>query len=107
MRYGDLIFPKALNLHLLSEILDDDQMMKLVLKNEGKERRARRIILPSRKLLRKCVIYFYAKKHDGDFEEVLKALKGDFETPEEAGLRKDKIIELYKTRCKEIEDEKT
>ena len=105
MRYSDLIFPKALNLHLLSGILDDDQMMNLILKNEGKERRARRIILPSRKLLRKCVIYYYAKKHDEDFEEVLKELKGNFDSPEEAGLRKDKIIELYETRKKEIENE--
>lgn len=105
MRYSNLIFPKALNLHLLSEILDDDQMMKLILKNESKERKARRIILPSRKLLRKCVIYFYATKHKGNFEEVLKSLKGDFESPEEAGLRKDKIIELYEQRKKEIENE--
>lgn len=105
MKFSELIFPQALNLHLLSGILDDDQMMNLILKNESKERKARRIILPSRKLLRKCVIYYYAKKHDGDFEEVLKALKGDFESPEEAGLRKDKIIELYETRKKEIENE--
>jgi len=105
MKFSDLKFPKAMNLHLLSEILDEEKMMKLILKNEGKERKARRIILPSRKLLRKCVIYYYAKKHDGDFEEVLRALKGDFESPDEAGLRKDKIIELYEQRKKEIENE--
>ena len=105
MKYSDLIFPQGLNLHLLSEILDDDQMMKLILKNESKERKARRIILPSRKLLRKCVIYYYAKKHNGNFEEVLKALKGNFESSEEAGFREDKIIELYNQRCKEIERE--
>lgn len=105
MKYSDLIFPKALNLHLLSGILDEEKMMKLILKNESKERKERRIILPSRKLLRKCVIYYYAKKHDENFEEVLKALKGDFESPEEAGLREDKIIELYEQRCKEIENE--
>ncbi len=105
MKYGDLIFPQALNLHLLSKILDDVQMMKLILQNESKERKARRIILPSRKLLRKCVIYYYAKKHGEDFEEVLKALKGNPESSEDAGLRIDKIIELYNQRCKEIERE--
>jgi len=105
MKFSDLKFPKAMNLHLLSEILDEEKMMKLILKNEGKERKARRIILPSRKLLRKCVIYYYATKHDGDFEQVITALKGDFESSEEAGLRKDKIIELYKSRKKEIENE--
>jgi hypothetical protein len=105
MRYSDLIFPKALNLHLLSKILDDDQTMKLILKNEGKTRKERRIILPSRKLLRKCVIYFYATKYEGDFEKVLKRLKGDFKTLEEADLRKDKIMELFETRKKEIANE--
>lgn len=105
MRYSDLIFPKAMNLHLLSEILDDDQMMKLILKNESKERKARRIILPSRKLLRKCVIYYYAKKHNGNFEKVITALKGNPESSEDPGLRIDKIIELYNQRCKEIERE--
>ena len=105
MKYKDLIFPKAMNLDLLSEILDDDEMMKLILKNEGKERRARRIILPSRKLLRKCVIYFYVKKHGEDFDEVLKALKENLSSSDEDVLRKDKIVELYQQRKKELENE--
>ncbi len=105
MKYYDLIFPQALNLHLLSEILDEEKMMKLILQNENKERKARRIILPSRKLLRKCVIYYYAKKHGEDFDQVLKALKGNPESSEDPGLRIDKIIELYEQRCKEIEKE--
>ena len=106
MRYSDLIFPKALNLHLLSKILDDDQTMKLILKNEGEERRARRIILPSRKLIRKCIIYFLAIKHKENFEEVLKELKGKLDTPDEDIFRKDKIIELFQQRKKEIKDGK-
>ncbi len=106
MRYSNLIFPKAMNLHLLSEILDDDQMMKLILRNEGKERRARRIILPSRKLIRKCIIYFLATKHKENFEEVIKELRGKLDTPDEDIFRKDKIIELYQQRKKEIENEK-
>ena len=105
MEFSDLIFPQALNLHLLSEVLDEEKMMKLILKNESKERKARRIILPSRKLLRKCVIYYYARKYDENFDQVLKALKGDFKSPEEAGLREDKIIELYESRCEEIRKE--
>jgi len=106
MRYNDLIFPKAMNLHILSEILDDDQMMALIRKFEGEGRRERRIILPSRKLMRKCIIYFLATKHEGDFEKVLEELKENLESPDEAGLRKDKIIELYETRKREIEDGK-
>lgn len=105
MKFSDLIFPKAMNLHLLSEILDEDQMLNLILENEGKTRKERRIILPSRKLIRKCIIYFLAMKHKENFAEVLKELKGDLELPEEAGLRKDKIIELYQSRKKEIKNE--
>lgn len=106
MRLSDLIFPKALNLHILYPLTDEGQMMKLIKKYEDKTRKERRIILPSRKLLRKCIIYYYAIKHKEDFEKVLKELKGDFKTPEEIGFRKDKIIELYQQRKKEIEDEK-
>lgn len=105
MKFSDLIFPKAMNLHILSEILGDDQMMNLILQNESEERRDRRIILPSRKLIRKCIIYYLAIKHKENFDEVLKELMGDSELPEEAGLRKDKIIELYQSRKKEILNE--
>ncbi len=105
MKYGDLIFPQGLNLHLLAEVLDEEKMMKLILKNEGNERKARRIILPSRKLLRKCVIYYYVKRHGEDFEKVLKKLKGNPESSEDSGLRIDKIIELYEQRVKEIRRE--
>jgi len=42
MRYNDLIFPKAMNLDILSEILDDDEMMALIGKYESEERRTRR-----------------------------------------------------------------
>lgn len=106
IKFNDLIFPKAMNLHLLSEILDDGQMMDLIKKHEGKTRKERRIVLPSRKLIRKCIIYYYAIKHKENFEEVLKILKGDFKTLEEADLRKDKIVELYENRKREIENEK-
>ncbi len=105
MKYNDLIFPKALNLNILSELLDDDEMMTLIGKYEGEERRARRIILPSRKLIRKCIIYYLAIKHKENFDEVLKELMGDSGLPEEAGLRKDKIIELYEQRKKETQNE--
>lgn len=105
MKYSEIIFPQGLNLHLLSGILDDDQMMKLVLQNENKERTARRIILPSRKLLRKCVIYHYVRRHKGNFDEVMRELKGDFKSQNEALLNRKKIIKLYEQRCKEIEKE--
>ena len=32
MNFSNLIFPKAMNLHLLSEILDEGQMMALIKK---------------------------------------------------------------------------
>lgn len=106
MNFSNLIFPKAMNLHLLSEILDEGQMMALIKKYESGARRERRVILPSKKLLRKCIIYNLAIKHKENFEEVLKELKGNFKTLEEADLRKDKIIELYEQRKKEIANEK-
>ena len=106
IKFDDLIFPKALNLHLLTEILSDDQMMALVLKNEKKTRKERQIILPSRKLIRSCIIYFYATKNKENFSEVLEIIKGDLNSKGEADLRRDKIIELYENRKKEILREK-
>ena len=106
MRYNDLIFPKAMNLDILSEILDDDEMMALIGKYESEERRTRRIILPSRKLIRKCIIYYLATKHKEDFGKVLKELKAKLSDPaDEDMLRRDRIIDLYKSRKKEIENE--
>ena len=106
MKFNDLIFPRAMNLHILSEISDDGQMMALIKKYESGTRETRRIILPSRKLIKKCIIYYLMQKHKENFEEVLKELKGNFKTLEEADLRKDKIIELYEQRKKEIANEK-
>ena len=99
-------FPKAMNLNILSEILSDDEMMDLIRKYEGEERRERRIILPSRKLIRKCIIYYLATKHKEDFGKVLKELKAKLSDPaDEDMLRRDKIIELYESRKKEIKKE--
>lgn len=102
MRYNDLIFPKAMNLDILSEILSNDQMMTLIKKYKGEERRARRVILPSEKLLRKCIIFHLTEKCKEDFKKVLRVLK-------EEGIeeRRDKIIELYLQRRGEIANEKS
>lgn len=95
-----------MNLDILSEILSDGQMMSLIEKYEGEERRAKRIVLPSRKLIRKCIIYSLATKHKENFDEVLKELKAKLLDPaDEDMLRRDKIIELYKSRKREIEIE--
>jgi len=40
--------------------------------------------LPSKKLIIKCIIYYYVTKHEGNFKEVMRVLKGDFESLEEA-----------------------
>lgn len=113
IKVSDISWPRAMNLHVLSEILDEEELINLILKYAGKTRTERRIILPSKKCIKKCLSYYLVEKHEGNFDEVMRELKGASRFLKEAGLRRDKIKQLYhqrkleilKERKREIQDE--
>jgi len=100
-----LNFPKAMNLHLLTECLDEQKLKDLIVNNSHKSRLARRIVLPSNKCLKKIVFHFLVKKHKGDLDAVMIELRNGFKTFRELNISKGKIREMWRQREKEIERE--
>lgn len=104
IKFSELSFPKALNLHLLSEIITEKALTKLIQENAMKDRKQRRIMLPSYSCLRKVIIYFLMEKYGRDYSQVMEKLKGSG-TMGSQTLQKSNILKLYETRKREIENE--
>lgn len=104
IRFSELNFPKALNLDLLSEIITEKTLTNLIQENAMKDRKQRRIMLPSYSCLRKVIIYFLMEKYDQDYSQVMEKLKGS-ETMGSQTLQKSNILRLYESRKKEIAKE--
>lgn len=108
MKISELDFPKAMNLDLLAKILPEKKLMDLILSNCTKERKARRIILPSKSCLKKVVCYYYGKRVDGgkmNWSQAMKKLREGFDTLKEAGLEREAIKRLFLQREREIQRE--
>jgi hypothetical protein len=104
IRFSELNFPKALNLDLLSGILTEKALTNLIQENAMKDRKQRRIMLPSHSCLRKVIIYFLMEKYGQDYSQVMERLKGAG-TMGSQTLQKSNILRLYETRKKEIAKE--
>jgi len=108
MKISELDFPKAMNIDLLAEILPGKKLTDLILENCSKERKARRIMLPSKSCLRKLVFYYYGKKvADGEitWKQAMKKLREGFDTLKEIGLEREAVKRLYAQRQREIQRE--
>ncbi len=105
MKFSDLNFPKGLNLELLEEILPEKKLMELIIANCEKERVARRIILTSKKCLRKIVFHYYGKKvSEGKmtWNQAMKKLREGFDSLKDLGLERKVVKRLFFQREKEI-----
>lgn len=100
-----LSLPKGLNLHILAEVIPEEELEFMVKELSGKSRRERRVIFPSRTCLRKCLIHFLVNKHDGDFKKVLELLRDQEGILAWKGLHIGNLKRMYFQRCKEIEKE--
>ena len=108
MKISELNFPKAMNIDLLAEILPERKLMDLILNNCSKERKTRRIMLPSKSCLKKIVFYYYGKKvADGKmtWPQAMKKLREGFDTLKEAGLEREAVKRLFFQRQREISRE--
>ena len=77
IKIKNLCLLRGLNLAVLESLLSEEELESLVYEYAGKPRTERRIILPSRTCLRKCLVYYITEKHEGDFSAVLDALRGE------------------------------
>lgn len=105
MKISELDFPKAMNINLLAEILPEERLMDLIFSNCAKDRKARRIMLPSKSCIKKVVCYYFGKKvADGKmtWPQAMKKLREGFDTLKEAGLERDVVRKFYFQRQREI-----
>ena len=108
MRISQLNFPKGLNLELLKKDLSEKKLMDLIIENCEKDREARRIILPSKKCLRKIVFHYYGKKvSEGKmtWNQAMKKLRDGFDSLKDLGLERKVVRRLFFQREKEIAKE--
>ena len=105
MKYSDLSFPKKLNLSILAPLLSDSQMLVLIKAYSQRSHEERKIILPSKSCLRKCIAYFLIKKHKGDFSAVMEALRDGEKVLAKGGHFITNIKRLCAQRAKEIKRE--
>lgn len=109
MKISELDFPKAMNIGLLAEILPEKKLMALIISNWAKERKQRRIVLPSKSCLKKVVCYYYGKQiAEGkmNWNQAMKKLKKGFNTLKEAGLEREAVKRLFLQRQRERQREK-
>jgi len=106
MRLKDWNLPKGLNLDFLLNFLSEKKLMKVIEDMADKPREQRKVILPSRSCLRKCLVYYLVEKFKGDFDAVMDILRGKEKILARKGLYKGNIKRLYENRKKEIQNEK-
>jgi len=105
----DLDFPAGLNLGILAAVLSPDDLGKLILENHSKLRKDRRIILPSLRTCRKIYAHAIWKKILSGkltWEKYKEDLQKEHGSMLMVGIEKDRVIEFYKNREKEIKKEK-
>ncbi len=109
IRFKELSFPSAINLHLLLEIVDEEKLMAFLKRHSGNDRLARRIVLPSARCMKKVMaFYLVSKMKSGEisWEKIKKILQQDYGTLKDANVNRYDLIKLYNQRCKEIKKEK-
>lgn len=94
--------PRGLNLSILAEVIPEEELEFMIKERAGMSRRDRRIVFPSQKCLRKCLIHFLVNKHNRDFKKVMNILKDKDENLYLKGLHLTNLKRMYFQREKEI-----
>ena len=106
MKLRDLQLPKGLNVDFLLRFLSEEELMAVIGDMADKPREQRKIILPSRSCMRKCLIYYLVEKHKGDFSKVMDVLRDNGSVLASHGHYISNIKRLYKQRKREIKNER-
>lgn len=106
MKLRDLPLPRGLNLDVLRRFLSEGELERLIDEYAHKPHNERRIVLPSKSCLHKCLIYHLVVKHKGDFSAVIEELRGEATVLANDGHYITNIKRLYETRKREIIKEK-
>lgn len=105
MEFKDWNLPKGLNVDFLLRFISEKKLLKVMEEMADRPRKERRIILPSRSCLRKCLIYYLVETFKGDFDVVMNILRGKEKILAKKRLYKGNIRRLYESRKRELERE--
>ena len=105
--FKEIKWPKGLNLEILPQVVSEDDLKKLIAANMAETRLNRRIILPSRKCLKKILCWcFWEKIESGkaSWDDIKNDLRQEFQSLKSVGMSKEHVKKLWTQRCKEIEN---
>jgi len=102
IEFQKLSFPRGLNLGLLQGFLSEQELRRIIIENCRKTRVERRIILPSKKCLKKILCHYLVEKYQGDYNKVMADMKDGFKTLKQLGIDRKQVRQLHKQREGEI-----
>lgn len=108
IKFSDLNFPKGLNLEILSELLTEESLQMLIALSAKKDRKSRRIILPSQRCLKKVFCHYIWEKIDSSettWKQWKRAIKDEFVLLKNLNFTKWDCKKLHAARKIEIERE--
>lgn len=104
MRYSDLCWPERLNLGILSKILSEKLVGKIIEQYADKPLSERTIVLPSRLIIRKCVGHHLGQlvsEGQMTWTEAMRNLKGGFKL-KDLNLTRKQMKRFHRQRSEEI-----
>ena len=107
--FSKLAWPWAYRVHELSEILDEESLVALIIHFADKSPKERAFLFPRRQVIRKVLAHHYGtlvEQKKMSWDQVMKVLKGQFETLREVGITRKEVRRLYEQRCREKKRER-
>lgn len=108
--FSKIIWPKNSRIDLLSEVLPEDMLMKLITHFSDKSEEERIVRFPNKQTIREIIFHFYGTlvaQGTMSWDEVMIELKGKYKTLKELGFDRKEVKRLYFQRSKEILKERS
>lgn len=105
MRLKNFMFPANMKMELLSEILDEGTLWKLIIHFMDKSERTRMIRMPKRQTILKLLAFHYGSKvmrGETSWDEVMKSFKKEFDVLKNIGVSRKEFKRLFRQKFKEI-----
>lgn len=109
LKFKDLKWPVAMNLHLLAEVISEKTLREFLVSRSKESRLKRRIMLPSETCIRKIFChYFWSQIQDGkmSWNELKNYFRSAFGSMKALKITKREVQRLYEQRQIEIERER-
>ncbi len=109
MKILDLNWPKNIRMDLLAEVLDEEMLERLIFCFCDKSEAERKIRLPKRSTILKCVAFYYGQQvlqKKTTWKKVMENLKAEFGLLKNANVTQKKFKQYYQQRFNEIMSEK-